>query len=95
MGVTPMTFVLEADKAGTPLEGIKILANRGNADPLELGITDADGRCSVQMPFSWEAEKSSPIRFEDPSGKYAAKDTTFEDLSERDIVIKLIETTNK
>ena len=53
-----------------------------------LGVTGADGRCRVEIPYFRNVE-GPYLRFEDPSGQFAAKDTTLADLRDRDIVIKL------
>jgi len=53
-----------------------------------LGVTDAAGHCRVEIPYLRHVE-GPYLRFEDPNGQFAAKDTTLADLRDRDIVIKL------
>ena len=90
-GVAPMSFSLVSRATGEPLEGIRVKGgswksdtNRENA----LGVTGEDGRCRVEIPYLRNAE-GPYLRFEDPNGRFVAKDTTLADLRDRDIVIKL------
>lgn len=88
-GTAPMTFSLRSHTTGQPLEGIHISGKAyGSENFLPLGITGADGRCQVEIPYSRNYEGPF-IRFEDTEGQFAAKDTTLADLRERDIIIKL------
>ena len=88
-GVAPMTFSLVSHSTGAPLEGIRVLARNGEA-LREIGTTDAAGYCRVEIPY--RRNLSGPfLTFEDPQGKYSAKDTTLADLRDRDILIKMDE----
>lgn len=88
-GQAPMSFSLVANDTGKPLEGIIIKsAQVSGGDDAELGVTDADGKCSVSIPYLKDVVGPF-LTFEDPEGKYSAKDTTLTDLREREIVIKL------
>ena len=90
-GEAPMTFSLVSRTTGEPLEGVRI---KGGAwkQSLErdelLGITDAKGHCRVEIPY-FRNQEGPFLRFEDPNGEFAAKDTTLVDLRDREIVIKL------
>ena len=91
-GEAPMTFSLVSVSTGKPLEGITIL---GQDLPYEngyrpLGVTDFEGRCKVSLPYLRNI-KGPFVRFEDPDGRYAIKDTVLYDLRERDITVKLDE----
>ena len=88
-GVAPMTFSLVSHSTGTPLEGIRVMARNGEA-LREIGTTDADGYCRVEIPY--RRNLAGPfLTFEDPQGRYSAKDTTLADLRDRDILVKLDE----
>jgi hypothetical protein len=90
-GTAPMSFSLVSHSTGEPLEGIRIKGGswKGSMDREDcLGITGEDGRCRVEIPYLRNVE-GPYLRFEDPSGRFAAKDTTLADLRDRDIVIKL------
>ena len=90
-GLAPMSFSLVSRATGEPLEGIRVKGGswKGDMDGEDaLGITGADGRCRVEIPYLRHVE-GPYLRFEDPSGQFAAKDTTLADLRDRDIVIKL------
>ena len=84
-GLAPMSFSLVSHDTGEPLEGITIEAKYAS-NP--LGTTDAEGRCRVEIPY-YRNEVGPYLTFKDPSGAYAAKDTTLADLREREIVVKL------
>ncbi|MBR1575255.1 MAG: hypothetical protein IJ654_02270 [Bacteroidales bacterium] len=89
-GWAPMSFSLVSDRTGEPLEGIRVKgkAIQDDVEYVELGVTDADGRCQVGIPY--ERNELGPyLRFEDPSGQVAPKDTMLADLREREIVIRL------
>ena len=90
-GLAPMSFSLVSRATGEPLEGIRVKGGswKGDMDGEDaLGITGADGRCRVEIPYLRHVE-GPYLRFVDPSGQFAAKDTTLADLRDRDIVIKL------
>ena len=90
-GMAPMSFSLVSHSTGEPLEGIRIKGSswKGSLEREDyLGITGEDGRCRVEIPYLRNVE-GPYLRFEDPSGQFAAKDTTLADLRDRDIVIKL------
>ena len=90
-GTTPMSFSLVSHSTGEPLEGIRVKGSswKGSLEREDyLGITGEDGRCRVEIPYLRNVE-GPYLRFEDPSGRFAAKDTTLADLRDRDIVIKL------
>ena len=88
-GFAPMSFSLVSGTTGEPLKGIQVKGgSRSNDKDQTLGVTDDDGRCRVEIPY--QRNVGGPyLRFEDPEGHYAAKDTTLADLRDRDIVIKL------
>lgn len=88
-GVAPMTFTLLSRTTGKPLQGIKISADAWDYSGLpERGITDANGRCRVEIPYVRNQEGPF-IHFEDPQGEFVAKDTTLADLRDREIIVKL------
>ena len=90
-GEAPMSFSLISRSTGEPLEGIRIKGGpwKQNMDREEvLGITDANGRCRVQIPY-FRNQGGPFLRFEDPQGAFIVKDTTLADLRDREIVIKL------
>lgn len=91
-GEAPMRFSLVSKADGSPLEGIRILgvaAQYTDAKPLELGITGADGRCTVKIPYG-RNRKGPYVTFEDPDGQFLKKDTLLTDLREREIEVKLV-----
>lgn len=95
-GEAPMRFSLVSHTDGTPLSGIRILGDRDAAfsssdrpDRRELGVTGADGRCSVKIPYG-RNRKGPYLTFEDPGGQFLTKDTLLTDLREREIVVKLV-----
>ena len=90
-GVAPMSFSLVSRATGEPIEGIRVKGGSWKNDmdrENALGVTGEDGRCRVEIPYLRNAE-GPYLRFEDPNGQFAAKDTTLADLRDRDIVIKL------
>ncbi len=90
-GEAPMTFSLVSHKTGKPLEGIRIKGGTWKQDMERenvLGITDANGRCRVGIPY-YRNQEGPFLRFEDPQGAFVVKDTTLADLRDREIVIKL------
>jgi hypothetical protein len=87
--VTPMSFSLYSRNTGEPLGGIEVWGNPGRAsNDRILGVSDADGRCRVELPYV-RNEEGPYLHFVDPQGQFATKDTTLADLRDRDIVIKL------
>ena len=90
-GLAPMSFSLVSRATGEPIEGIQVKGSswKGDLDREDsLGVTGEDGRCRVEIPYLRNVEGPF-LRFEDPTGQFAAKDTTLADLRDRDIVIKL------
>ena len=89
-GEAPMSFTLVSHTTGEPLEGIRIKGGswERSREVDELGVTDANGRCRVEIPY-FRNQEGPFLRFEDPQGAFAVKDTTLVDLRDRDIVIKL------
>jgi hypothetical protein len=88
-GEAPMSFTLVANDTGEPIEGIVISGKRVEGyDGYELGTTGADGKCQVTIPYMRNIEGPF-LKFEDPEGKYSAKDTTLTDLREREILVRL------
>ena len=89
-GEAPMSFTLVSHTTGEPLEGIRIKGGswERSREVDELGVTDANGRCRVEIPY-FRNQEGPYLRFEDPQGAFVAKDTTLADLRDRDIVIKL------
>jgi len=90
-GLAPMSFSLVSRTTGKPIEGIQVKGGSWKRDmdsEEALGITDAEGRCRVEIPY-FRNEDGPYLRFEDPEGQFAAKDTTLADLRDRDIVIQL------
>ena len=89
-GDAPMSFTLVSHATGEPLEGIRIKGGfwERNREDKELGVTDANGRCRVEIPY-FRNQEGPFLRFEDPQGAFIVKDTTLADLRDRDIVIKL------
>lgn len=88
-GVAPMTFSVVSHSTGEPLEGVRIRGSAFDRNPLdELGVTGADGRCRVSLPYIRNIE-GPYLAFEDAEGAFVRKDTVLTDLREREIVIKL------
>ena len=90
-GLAPMSFSLVSRATGEPLEGIQVKGGSWKRDmdrEESLGVTGEDGRCRVEIPYLRNVE-GPYLRFEDPNGRFAAKDTSLADLRDRDIVIKL------
>ena len=90
-GLAPMSFSLVSKTTGEPLQGIQVKGGtyqRDMKDDEPLGVTGADGRCRVEIPYARNLE-GPYLRFEDPEGRFVIKDTTLADLRDRDIVIKL------
>jgi len=88
-GEAPMSFYLVSDDTGEPIEGIVISGNRVEDQAIyELGVTGADGKCSTTIPYMRNIEGPF-LQFEDPEGKYIAKDTVLSDLREREIIVRL------
>ena len=89
-GEAPMSFTLVSHTTGEPLEGIRIKGGswERSREVDELGITDANGRCRVEIPY-YRNQEGPYLRFEDPQGAFVVKDTTLADLRDRNIVIKL------
>lgn len=88
-GMAPMTFTLLSRASGEPLQGIRIFGEaQKNGYSQELGFTDADGRCRVEIPYVRNQEGPF-LTFEDPEGQYIVKDTTLADLRDREIIIQL------
>ena len=90
-GEAPMRFTLISRSTGEPLKGIlvKSLTSENYSNYIELGITDEAGRCQVDIPYV-RNEKGPFLRFEDPEGKMAPKDTSLADLREREILIQMV-----
>ena len=79
------------DKAnGNPIAGIHIYVATWDyqGKGKDLGVTGADGLCHINLPYT-RNQKGPFIKFEDPNGVYAPKDTTLADLRERRVVVKL------
>ena len=89
-GEALMTFTLLSNADKTPVEGIHVrgASYKNSAAASELGVTGADGRCLVRVPYV-RNQLGPYIIFEDPEGRYASKDTTLADLREKEIVVKL------
>lgn len=90
-GLAPMSFSLVSKTTGEPLKGIQVKGGSYKSDFKDeepLGVTGADGRCRVEIPYARNLE-GPYLRFEDPEGRFVIKDTTLADLRDRDIVIKL------
>ena len=89
-GEAPMSFSLVSRTTGEPLEGIRIKGGswERSREVEELGVTDANGRCRVEIPY-YRNQEGPYIRFEDPQGAFVVKDTTLADLRDREIVVKL------
>lgn len=89
-GEAPMYFQLLDKANGNPIPGIHIYVAtwdyQGKGD--DLGVTGADGLCHINLPYARNQEGPF-IKFEDPNGIYAPKDTTLADLRERKVVVKL------
>lgn len=95
--VAPMSFKVVSQETGEPLEGIHIFSEMV-ADPeypqssLKLGQTNADGQCQVEIPFIQSVQNGPFLHFKDRQGLYADKDTVLQDLTAREILIKLTPT---
>ena len=88
-GEAAMSFSIMSKSTGKPMEGIVISGSeRSNRHYHELGVTGPDGRCSLKIPYARNFEGPF-LRFEDPSGVMAPKDTSLADLREREIVIRM------
>ena len=90
-GEAPMSFSLVSRTTGEPLEGIRIKGGSWKHDMERedvLGITDANGRCRVEIPY-FRKQEVPFLRFEDPQGAFVVKDATLADLRDREIVITL------
>jgi len=88
-GEAPMTFTLVSSATGEPIEGINISSAPGQNTELRLvGTTGADGSCRVSLDYRRSIE-GPYVRFEDPGGVYASKDTTLADLYDHNIKVKL------
>lgn len=88
-GEAPMSFYLVSADTGEPLEGIVISGKRvEDQNKYELGITGADGKCRTAIPYMRNLEGPF-LQFEDPEGKYSAKDTVISDLRDREILVRL------
>ena len=92
-GEAPMSFTVTSRATGEPLAGIRVLGaqySMSGADTYyeELGLTGKDGRCNVVIPYIRNME-GPLLRFEDPEEVYSVKDTVLNDLTQRDIAIKL------
>jgi hypothetical protein len=88
-GEAPMSFYLVSNETGEPLEGIVISGNRVEGqNKYELGTTGADGKCRTAIPYMRNLEGPF-LQFEDPEGKYSAKDTVIADLRDREILVRL------
>lgn len=91
-GMAPMILSLKAADTGAPLEGIRIIGSTSKFGQYnqgtELGVTGADGRCSVNIPYRRNLD-GPYLRFEDGKNSYIQKDTSLVDLREREIVVKL------
>lgn len=84
-GIAPMSFSLVDHTTGTPIEGIRV---KLKDSVQELGVTDAAGRCQVEIPYRRNQE-GPYLTFEDSQSRYMPKDTTLADLRERNIVVKM------
>lgn len=87
-GTARMSFTLVSHKDGKPLEGINVMGSPFNYPSTVLGVTDANGHCTVEIPYRRNID-GPYLRFEDNGGNFIAKDTTLTDLRERDILIKM------
>ena len=90
-GYAPMSFSVSDGSTNKPLQGIRIMGqptNAGSENYEELGTTDENGRCKVNIPYIRNIQGPF-IRIEDPNGKYASKDTVLYDLYKHEIAIKL------
>lgn len=88
-GAAPMRFSLVSRACGEPLQDIQVKGSLNKEWGYQvLGQTDADGCCEVDIPYI-RNEVGPFLRFEDPQGRVAAKDTMLADLRMRTIVIQL------
>lgn len=83
-GEAPMSFKVVSQETGAPLEGIGIGFDNYDA----FAFTGADGLCHVDIPYRRNL-KGPVIHFKDLEGNYASKDTTLNDLREREILVKM------
>ena len=82
-----MSFSVVSHASGEPLEGVQI-SQTDFGGTRALGKTGADGKCKVQ--FSYRTNHRGPyLRFEDGNELYAVKDTVLDDLTYREIIIKM------
>ena len=90
-GEAPMTFLVHSKTTGAPVEGVLVQSTTNENGGMvfsNLGVTDSNGLCKVNIPY-YRNVRGPWLRFEDPSGNYAVKDTVLFDLRERDIEINL------
>ena len=88
-GFAPLRFIVQSGETGEALPGIKVSACEYDGNNyMEVGQTDKDGILSANIPYL-RNQMGPYVRFEDPDGNFAVKDTSFTDLRPRDIVIKL------
>ena len=88
-GEAPMAFSLVSQETGAPIEGVRILGSMaGQGEVSQLGVTGADGKCQVTIPYVRNQE-GPVLSFEDSNGLYFGRDTSLTDLREREIVVKL------
>ena len=92
MGEAPMRFTLVSAKTGEPIEGILIqsVPTSGYQEFQEVGTTGTDGKCAVSLLYYRNLD-GPLVRFSDTEGRYEVKDTSFTDLREREILIRLKE----
>ena len=90
-GTAPMTFSVVSNETGEPLKGISILSKSNleyDNEPWEVGVTGEDGQCKVNLQYIRNM-RGPLVRFQDPEGKYAVRDTTLDDLREQVIKVRL------
>ena len=89
-GEALLDFNVKAADTGDALEGIRILARTTPQDQdwFEVASTDARGHASAFLPYI-NNEPGPFVRFEDTTGVYSLKDTSFTDLRQREIAITL------
>ena len=90
-GAAPMSFCVRSASTGVPVAGVRVMGGMNEIAGVyyeDLGVTGPDGRCKVNIPYIRNI-KGPWLRFEDPTGAFAVKDTVLFDLRERDIEIKL------
>ena len=86
-GTAPMSFTVVSSESGEPLWGVRIegMRDKYEGDYQVLGMTDAQGKCKVSIPYL--RNQTGPyLRF---WYGHVWKDTTLADLRERDIMIKM------